>query len=384
MAELPDHEWVRDAAGLAELAAAMHEAAWVALDSEANSMFAYRERVCLIQLNVGGALWLVDPLAIAGTASAPARAETFAPLAAPLAAPELRVWMHGGGNDVAGLERDFGLSFANVFDTQQAASFLGWQRTGYAAVVAEICGVELAKEHTQHDWGLRPILIEALRYALDDVIHLPDIGAELESQIRAADLEEELELANRSIEQITVSKAGFDPTRMWKLKGATELRRDRLPVLAALYAWRDQKGRELDYPPGRLIANEPLVLLAARAPRDAEALRRSRLRGAFIRKHADELLEVINKALAEPPKVPDKAKRKHPPAATVARDKALRSWRREEAERREVPAHVVLPPRALEWIATHTAANLDECPELGRKRIARYGATLRKLCPTPE
>src|SRR5690606_8507218 len=127
MSELPEHSWVRDAAALAELAAALREAPWVGLDSEANSMFAYRERVCLIQLNVGGSLWLIDPLALA-------RADaTLAELAAPLADPELRIWLHGGGNDVAGLARDFDLQLTNVFDTQQAASFLGWQRTGYAA-----------------------------------------------------------------------------------------------------------------------------------------------------------------------------------------------------------------------------------------------------------
>ncbi|HLT39714.1 MAG TPA: ribonuclease D [Enhygromyxa sp.] len=373
MSELPEHSWVRDAAALAELAAALREAPWVGLDSEANSMFAYRERVCLIQLNVGGSLWLIDPLALA-------RADaTLAELAAPLADPELRIWLHGGGNDVAGLARDFDLQLTNVFDTQQAASFLGWQRTGYAAVVEAVCEVPLAKEHTQYDWGRRPIDAEALRYALDDVIHLPEIGAELSGLIRAADLEEELELANRSIEQARAHEHGFDPTRMWKLEGATQLRGDRASVLAALYAWRDQKGRELDFPPGRLIANEPLVYLASRAPTDAEALRRIRLRGAFMREHGDELLEVIRKALADPPALPERPKRKRNPAAQVARDKALRSWRREEAERRELPAHVILPPRALQWIATYGAAALDQCPELGAKRIERYGATLRRL-----
>ncbi|HVI04334.1 MAG TPA: HRDC domain-containing protein [Enhygromyxa sp.] len=371
MSELPDHIWVRDAAALAELGAALREASWVGLDSEANSMFAYRERVCLIQLNVGGVLWVLDGLALAGS---------LAPLAAPLADPQLRIWVHGGGNDVAGLKRDFGLSFANVFDTQQAASFLGWQRTGYAAVVEAICGARLAKEHTQYDWGQRPISDEALRYALDDVIHLPEIGAELHSLIRAADLEEELELANRSIEQVTASEHGFDLARMWKLKGATELRPDRAPVLAALYAWRDEKGRLLDYPPGRLIANEPLVYLAQRAPQDEQELKKIRLRGAFVREYGDELLEVIRKALAEPPEPPPKPKRKRSPAAEGARDKALRSWRREEAERRELPAHVILPPRALDWLAKHGAAQLDECPELGGKRIERYGATLLRLC----
>lgn len=375
MSELPDHSWVRDAAALAELARALHEAPWVALDSESNSMFAYRERVCLIQLNVGGSLWLIDPLALESSDAALAEL-----LAAPLADPKLRIWLHGGGNDVAGLKRDFGLSFANVFDTQQAASFLGWQRTGYAAVVEAICEVALAKEHTQYDWGHRPIAVEALRYALDDVVHLPEIGVELDSLIRAADLHEELELANRSIEQAAASEHGFDPTRMWRLKGATELRPDRAPVLAALYVWRDQKGRELDHPPGRLIANEPLVYLAQRAPQDAEALRRIRLRGSFVREYGDELLEVIGKALAEPPELPDRPKRKRTPKAELARDKALRSWRREEAERRELPAHVILPPRALDWLAAHGTAALDECPELGAKRIDRYGAILRRLC----
>ena len=99
-----------------------------------------------------------------------------------------------------------------------------------------------------------------------------------------------------------------------------------------------------------------------------------------MREYGDELLEVIRKALAEPPEPPAKPKRKRSPAAESARDKALRSWRREEAERRELPAHVILPPRALDWLAKHGAAPLDECPELGGKRIERYGATLLRLC----
>jgi ribonuclease D len=380
MSELPEHRWVRDPSTLAELAATMLAAPWVALDSEANSMFVYRERVCLIQLNVAGALWIVDPLALTEGASPEQRRDRLAALAAPLADPRVRIWMHGGGNDVVGLEREFGLRMTHVFDTQQAASFLGWPKTGYAAVVEAICEVRLAKEHTQYDWGQRPIDAGALRYALEDVIHLPTIGAELRERIAAADLEEELELANHAVTQTSAVEPGFDPARMWRLKGATELRADRLPVLTAVYAWRDAKGQELDYPPGRLIANEPLVHLAAHAPRDREALRKTRLRGAFIREYGDELLAVIERALAEPPEVPARVdRRKRPPQDVAARDKALRNWRREEAERRGVPAHVVLPPRALDWLATHGYARVAECPELGRKRLDRYGDALAAM-----
>jgi ribonuclease D len=378
---LPDHTWVRDAVALAELAAALAGADWVALDSESNSMFAYLERVCLLQLNVGGQLWLVDPFALAGEGARPrAGAQALASLAEPLADPRLRVWIHGGEYDVACLKRDFSLTLSGLFDTQQAASFLGWQRTGYAAVVEEICGIKLAKDHTQYDWGQRPIDSHALRYALDDVVHLPEIGVELHRRITAADLHEELEIANRSVAEAAAHESGFDPLRMWRLKGALELRKDRHAVLTALYAWRDQKGREANMPPGRLIANEPLVLLAARAPTEHAELRRVRLRTAFVREHGDELLAVVAKALEDPPEVPQRSKRARPSAGEARRGKALKDWRRREAERRELPMHVIMPPRAMEWLIANGCERIDECPDFGAKRVDRYRDELLRLC----
>ena len=381
--QLPEHRWVRDTQTLAELAKALADAPWVALDSESNSMFAYRERVCLIQLNVHGALWIIDPLALApgelaGTSNTPAR-DALGPLRAPLADPKRAVWVHGGSYDVACLKRDFDLELAGLFDTQQAASFLGWRRTGYAAVVEEVCGISLGKQHAQYDWGRRPLDRDALRYALDDVVHLPELARDLASRIAAADLEEELALANATVAQAQAHDNRFDPQRMWRLKGIGELGRRHLPMLTALYAWRDRKGRELDLPPGRVVANQPLLQLARRAPRDRQGLRRARVRSTFISSHGDELLATIAAAITDPPAVPERPARPRPPPARDQRDSRLRAWRRAEAERRELPAHVVLPPRALEWISAHGVEALEHCPELGAKRIARYGAVLAEL-----
>jgi ribonuclease D len=381
MARLPEHDWVRDAAALRELASQIGNAGAVALDTESNSMFVYRERVCLIQLNVEGHLWLIDTLALAGP-DAGSWPDALAPLAEALGDPRLLVWIHGGEYDVACLKRDFGISLTTLFDTQRAASFLGWQRTGYAAVVEELCGIALGKQHTQHDWGQRPIAEDALAYALDDVVHLPSIGAELRHRIALAQLDEELELSNRSVADTPAHQNTFELARMWRLDGVQQLRGDRLGLLAALYAWRDRKGRELDMPPGRLIANAPLVLLAAHAPTDAAALRRVRLRGAFMREHADELLAIIDAGLREPPEVPALAKRNKPSAAQAKRAAALKQWRREEAQRRELPMHVILPPRALDYLVEHGGESLADCPELGAKRIESYGATLASLCAT--
>src|SRR5690606_25434456 len=112
MAQLPEHDWVRDAAGLAELAATLRGAAWIGLDSESNSMFACRGRVCLLQLNVGGRRWLIDTLALAGPDAA-AWGEALAPLDAALVGSGAQIWIHGGEYDVACFKRDFSISLTN-------------------------------------------------------------------------------------------------------------------------------------------------------------------------------------------------------------------------------------------------------------------------------
>jgi len=379
VADLPEHTWVRDPATLLALAETLADAPWIALDSESNSMFVYRERVCLIQLNVGGRLWLLDPFALTEAAGGDGPA-ALAPIAGALSDPDVQVWVHGGGYDVGCLKRDFDIELRGLFDSQQAASFLGWQRTGYAAVVEALCEVKLAKEHTQYDWGQRPISDAALRYALDDVVYLPEVCAEMRSRIAAADLEDELAIANETVAASAAHDNRFDPERMWKLKGIRELPKERLPVLTAIYAWRNQAGRELDRPPGRLIANEPMLHLARRAPQDLAALRRTRLRRTFVDSHGESLLETIKGALAEPPDVPPRPRKQRLPPAAAARNTRLRDWRREEAERRELPAHVVLPPRAMAWLATEGSGALAQCPELGAKRIERYAEILARLC----
>ena len=58
------HRWLDRPDQLPELAAALAVTPWLAIDTEANSMFVYRECMCLLQLNLGGEIWIVDTLAL--------------------------------------------------------------------------------------------------------------------------------------------------------------------------------------------------------------------------------------------------------------------------------------------------------------------------------
>jgi ribonuclease D len=376
---LPEHTWIDSADRLPALADAIAAAPWTALDTEANSMFVYREQVCLLQANVAGALYLVDTLAIAKSGG------SIAALKNALENPARTIWLHGGEYDVGTLKRDYGITLTGVWDSQQAASLLGWERTGYGSVVEKLCGVALDKAYTHYDWGTRPINEGAMHYALDDVVYLPRVCEALQAEVKAADLEEEVAIANRAVES-TGWSGGFDPAGVWKIKGIREVPRHHLPLLFALYLWRDGLAREANQPPGRLVNNEVLLALVRNAPTNFQLLKKLGLRGWFLTAHGEALLDTIKAAMSNPPTMPDRPRQREVLPEEELRETRLKDWRRSEAENRTkaegrpVPLQVVLPAKALEYLKQHGGAELNAVPQLGAKRSARYGAKLQELC----
>ena len=185
MVELPRHQWIEDEAGLQDLGEQLRSCEWVAVDSESNSGFVYEESLCLLQLNVADELWAVDLKAL------PGGKRGLDALRASLESPSTRIFLHGGEFDVGCLKRDYDICVRGVWDTQQAASFLGREKTGYGAVVEEACGVKLPKGFARYDWGRRPLDPAPLRYALDDVHYLPTVALSLLKLVEDADLLEE-------------------------------------------------------------------------------------------------------------------------------------------------------------------------------------------------
>lgn len=367
------HTWIERSEQLPELVEAMAQAPWIALDTESNSMFVYRERICLLQINAGGRLFVVDTLAL------PYAPATYDGLRGVLEDPSRPVLVHGGEYDVGCLKRDFAIAMAGIWDSQQAASFLGWERTGYGAVVEQVCQVSLGKAFTHYDWATRPLAEGALAYAVDDVRYLPRVVDHLRAEIATRDLVEELAIANQVVAGSGWS-GGFDPAGFWRIKGVRELPPPAMATLAALYAWRDRLAVTRDQPPGRVVNNELLLALARTGPTNFGGLKRLGLRSWLLAEHGEQLMDTIKHARSQPPTVPARPRARDVDDAERLREERLKDWRRNEAATRAVPLQVVLPAKALEHLKQHGAAHLADVPQLGAKRIDRYGDTLRRLC----
>jgi ribonuclease D len=253
---------VADAQGLTRLLEALGPEPVVALDTESNSFHVYRERVCLVQLSSPGQDWVVDPLAV-----------DLSPLGA-LLCDGRELVLHGADYDVRCLKREYGWRLPRLFDTMLAARRLGRTGLGLSALVEARFGLKLSKAHQRSDWGRRPLSRDQLAYAALDTHFLLPLARELSAELAEKGQAEE---ARREFERTAAAEPKervFDQEGWRRLKGARELDADGKRVLRALWLVREERAKEADRPPFKVLGEPTMVDLARQRPATPEALAR--------------------------------------------------------------------------------------------------------------
>jgi ribonuclease D len=256
-----------------------------AVDAERASGFRYSQRAYLIQVfRRGSGVFLFDPPAIGGD---------FSELAAVMAGEE---WiLHAASQDLACL-REIGLDPERIFDTELGARLAGIPRVGLGAVVEELLGIHLAKEHSAADWSTRPLPQSWLVYAALDVELLPELREKVGELLDAAGKSDiaQQEFAAVLEREVMVRQ---DPWR--RLSGIHGLRQARnLAVARELWTARDDYAREIDTAPGRLVPDGSLVAAARALPatkRDLAAIKE--FTGRASRSQLDRWFEAIQRGM---------------------------------------------------------------------------------------
>ena len=183
-----------------------------------------------------------------------------------------------------------------------AAALLGLgDQLGYAALVELLVGVVLDKSHQFTDWNRRPLSAEQLRYALDDVRHLPalwrELAARLDRRGRRPWLDEESAALARSAVRRPEPEEAYRRVRGWD-----RLKPRALAVLRAAAAWREREALATNTPPRWLIQDRPLLEAARRLPADERALAAVPGVGrGTVHRHGAALLAALQQGAGEPP-----------------------------------------------------------------------------------
>lgn len=285
--DLPPPTLVQDARGLERLLADLEGQREIAVDTEADSFFSYREKVCLIQVTVEDRDYLVDPLA----------KFDVTPLGAVIADPRKTKVFHDGEYDVLLMKRSFGFRFENLFDTRVAAAALGSKTPGLATVLKERFRIELDKSMQRSNWGERPLSDRQIRYARLDTRFLLTLMHEQKAELLARDRLCIVEGECWRLERLEPPRADFDPDEWVRLKGARTLSPIERCACRELFVLRERLAEASDQPPFRIMNNETLVELARRRPRVAQEL--TEVPGFTwkqVRRLGDEVLEALRHA----------------------------------------------------------------------------------------
>jgi len=221
-----------------------------AVDTEADSLHSYKEKLCLIQFTCAERHVIIDPL----------RVENLSPLLDFLRDAE--VWMHGADFDMSLFKRTFDFVPPTVLDTQTAARLVGFRQFGLAHLIQDVFSVTLSKQSQRADWGRRPLPPVMVEYAINDVRYILPLADRLMSQLESARRTDWFQQTCAAAREHVINRPPPDGEEAWRITGWGNLQPRGLAALRALWHWRNGEAERLDRPAFKVLNNEPLLQLA--------------------------------------------------------------------------------------------------------------------------
>lgn len=285
--------YVRDAGELKTLVDAVTGSPFIAVDTEFMRERTYYARLCLIQIATDDVCAIIDPLAF----------DDLQPLYELLSDPSVEKIMHAGSQDLEIFFQKMGSVPTPVFDTQIAATLAGFpQQVGYRALVMDLLGETIDKSDTFTDWARRPLSETQVAYALNDVLHLPEVYRKLKVSLEATG---RIEWLSGDFARLT-DPATYEvvPEEQWRrVKRYSSLNRRQLGVLIHVTAWREREAQQRDCPRKWIMGDESLIEVARRAPTTVEDLGQIRGVGDKVagKRAASGILQAVHegRAMAE-------------------------------------------------------------------------------------
>ena len=332
----------------------------LAVDTESNSLHAYREQVCLIQFTTPSKDYVIDPLALHDM-------QALGPI---FNNPNIEKIFHASEYDLICMRRDFGFEFSNLFDTMHAARVLGYQYVGLDTLLAEKFQFEMDKRHQKADWALRPLTPALLDYARLDTHFLFDLRDILEAELKAQDrLQIALEDFARAA-KVEIQKEKLNGASWRRFSTRKDISSRELTVLSELCVSRDRIAERMNRPVFKVIADALLLDIARNLPEKDVDLAGLGLSPKQIRLWGSEILEAVKRGTVAPLVEREQAKR--PSERTLKRLERLKNWRKKVAQDMGVESDIVLPKVYLNSLAEDPPRSLQELGSIMHDSPTRF------------
>ncbi len=276
----------------------------VGFDTEFVSEDTYRPELSLIQVNADDEIALIDPYTI----------EDLEPFWSWLVDDIRTIVVHACREELRFIFQATGKTPLDLFDIQIAAGFLGMEYpASYGNLVHRLSGVSLKKGETRTNWRHRPLTDGQCKYAAQDVEFLLSIYRLIVDRLKELG---RLDWVTEELQRQQAQIIEQETTSRWRtLSGIGSLQPRELEIVRQLWHWRDDLACTKNSPPRRIIRDDLICELAQRKSAKREQVKMIRgIQHRRIQKHLDEILRVIENALAvSDDDCPERKKNKRPP-----------------------------------------------------------------------
>lgn len=367
---LPPPVWVDHPKLLPQMIADLSAQPRVAVDTESNSLHAYREQVCLIQFSTPQKDYVIDPLAL----------DDLSLLDPLFRDPKIEKIFHAAEYDLICLRRDFDFQVSHLFDTMHAARVLGYPYVGLDNLLGEKFRFEMDKRHQKADWAVRPLTSSQLDYARLDTHFLFDLRDVLEAELREKDrLHIALEDFARAC-HVDIPKERLNGTSWRRFSVRKDISSRELTILSELCISRDHIAERMNRPVFKVISDVVLIDIARNLPEKDVDLAGLGLSPKQIRLWGSEILEAVKRGTVAP--LVEREQSKRPNDATLKRVEKLKNWRKRVAEELKVESDIILPKSYLNVLAETPPKNLKDLEAMMRDsptRFTKYGEQIMRL-----
>lgn len=227
----------------------------IAVDTEFYWMRTYYPELCLVQIATKNEIFLIDTL----------DKLDFSILKEIFEDHNIEKIIHSATNDIPIIKRFFNCEINNVFDTQLAATFLGFQsQLSLKSLLKEILDIDMEKESQFSDWRKRPLSKKQLDYALKDVEHLIEIKQHLENKLEQTDYKDYYQQEILEIEKTAFNNIENIHTKIGNIQKFSEKIQKNAIIIAQ---WREKTAQEKNIPVRFLFDNKLLYTLAHISPK---------------------------------------------------------------------------------------------------------------------
>ncbi|NBX69133.1 MAG: hypothetical protein EBR01_09260 [Proteobacteria bacterium] len=286
---------IADKGRVAEICEILKKEKLIAVDTEFIRETTFFPKIALIQVATQKEAWLLDPTVLTK--------EDLSPLLEILTSKDILKVLHASYADQECLFWAYGCIAEPVLDTSVGAALCGiGDNVGLQKLLKEELDIAIPKGRSRVKWLSRPLSMELLTYAEEDVLHLVDLGLAIKKRA------EGLSRWDWVLSESSSHKDQFDtPPEVMAHKLGKNAHLDSVgrSVLLELVKWRENRAKTKNVPRHWIVDNEVLVSLSKVRPRSVAELKTFRgLNSKEVERNGEEILSSVNRGVSESKNIP--------------------------------------------------------------------------------